>query len=245
MRPRARRWPAADAERALRRCVGRLVREDRRSPGSARSGRRRTPASECGRSRCCCASCVAKSGCGEIAARRASVRPVMVNSACTPPSGLPSALLTKRASRTGPLAADERRHRVLVAPSLRANATCGLTAGLVPPMAGCVAARRSCRGSSSGRGRRRRPLPREVGPAGGGNTRVQPGISPASGAPAPARPERGPGSRGPLHATDGGAIDAPNMPIEAAKAVARHCTMSRVFISGTPVCASFTGSHGR
>ena len=98
------------------------------SPESLRSARRRTPASESGRSRC-----------GWRAAWRspaacsvqpvAPARPVIVNSACTPPSGVPSGFETKRASRTGPFAERNGRHRVGAAVRV-ANATCGFTAGL-------------------------------------------------------------------------------------------------------------------
>ena len=49
------------------------------------------------------ASSVAKSGCGACS-RAAPGRPVIVNSACTPPSGVPSRFLMNRASRTGPFA---------------------------------------------------------------------------------------------------------------------------------------------
>ena len=68
--------------------------------------------------------------------RQASERPAIVNSACTPPSGEPSALRTRRASRTGPLAV-MNEGRLLAAPSSVAKATCGLTGGLVPPIVGC------------------------------------------------------------------------------------------------------------
>ena len=98
--------------------------------------RRRTPAWECGRSRCGWRAPLAKSGCASVqpVARRRG--PVIVNSACTPPSGVPSGCCTNRASRTGPFSGQERRHAVACRrPS--ANATCGLIAGLVPPIAGC------------------------------------------------------------------------------------------------------------
>jgi hypothetical protein len=45
--------------------------------------------------------CVAKSGWAMLQLA-APVRPVIVNSAATPPSGVPSAFLTSLASRTGP-----------------------------------------------------------------------------------------------------------------------------------------------
>ncbi len=80
------------------------------------------------------ASCAAKSGCASVQPP-ASARPVMVKSACTPPSAVLSGLLTKRASRTGPFAA-MNDGTVSVPPSLLAKATCGFTNGLVPPIAG-------------------------------------------------------------------------------------------------------------
>ena len=82
-----------------------------------------------------CASSVAKSGWLTLQPG-ASVRPVIVNRPCTPPSGEPSALRTKRASRTGPFAL-RNDGSLLVAWLSFANATCGFTLGLVPPIAGC------------------------------------------------------------------------------------------------------------
>jgi hypothetical protein len=65
----------------------------------------------------------------------APVRPVMVAVLCTPPSRLPSGLNLNRASRTGPFSV-MKKGTVSVPPSFEANATCGFTNGLVPPVAG-------------------------------------------------------------------------------------------------------------
>src|SRR6266849_8821922 len=65
----------------------------------------------------------------------ASLRPVITNRSWTPPSGVPSAFLTNRASRTGPLAT-MKGGTAFRAPSKVATATCGLAAGLEPPVAG-------------------------------------------------------------------------------------------------------------
>src|SRR6266704_2787291 len=71
-----------------------------------------------------------------------SDRPVIVKRSSTPPLGsltlgLPAALKKngKRASRTGPVAV-MNDGTTLVAPAAFASATCGLTAGAVPPTAG-------------------------------------------------------------------------------------------------------------
>src|SRR6266542_2305918 len=67
----------------------------------------------------------------------ASIRPAIVNRFETPPSGVPSGLSLKRASRTGPFAV--MNHGTLLAPPASvASATCGLSAGEVPPVAGCA-----------------------------------------------------------------------------------------------------------
>ena len=79
------------------------------------------------------ASCAAKSGCLSEHPSAPS-RPVIVNNAWTPPSGLPSLLRTNRASRTGPFS--DRNDGTLSLPAL-ANATCGFSNGLEPPLAGC------------------------------------------------------------------------------------------------------------
>ena len=65
-----------------------------------------------------------------------SERPLITNSACTPPSRLPSGLEMNRASRTGPSGVmnDGRMFR---APKSVATATWGFTAGEVPPISGC------------------------------------------------------------------------------------------------------------
>src|SRR5260370_39049655 len=65
----------------------------------------------------------------------ASDLPVITNRACTLPSGEPSGLRTKRASRTGPVAVI-KDGTVFVAPAAVATATCGLVGGLLPPTAG-------------------------------------------------------------------------------------------------------------
>src|SRR4051812_36026884 len=65
----------------------------------------------------------------------ASERPVITNRPCTPPSGDPSRLRTKRASRIGPLAV-MNDGTTFFAPIKVATATCGFVAGLVPPIVG-------------------------------------------------------------------------------------------------------------
>src|SRR6266849_9717870 len=65
----------------------------------------------------------------------ASERPVITNRPCTPPSGDPSRLRTKRASRIGPLAVTNGG-TTFFAPIKVATATCGFVAGLVPPIVG-------------------------------------------------------------------------------------------------------------
>jgi hypothetical protein len=65
-----------------------------------------------------------------------STRPRIVNNACTPPSRLPFEVATNRASRTGPFNV-MNEGTVFCAPNAVATATCGLTAGEVPPTAGC------------------------------------------------------------------------------------------------------------
>src|ERR1700704_1158495 len=65
----------------------------------------------------------------------ASERPVITNRLCTPPSGDPSRLRTKRASRTGPLAVTNGG-TTFFAPIKVATVTCGFVAGLVPPIVG-------------------------------------------------------------------------------------------------------------
>src|SRR5436853_1787761 len=75
-----------------------------------------------------------KSGCFRLHPS-ASDRPLMVNKACTPPSGEPSGLRRKRASRTGPSL--ERNHgMVLFACIAVASAIWGFVLGLDPPTAG-------------------------------------------------------------------------------------------------------------
>src|SRR5260370_25692888 len=65
----------------------------------------------------------------------ASERRVITNRLCTPPSGDPSRLRTKRASRTGPLAVTNGG-TTFFAPIKVATVTCGFVAGLVPPIVG-------------------------------------------------------------------------------------------------------------
>src|SRR5579859_776419 len=98
----------------------------------------------------------AKSGCAREQPG-ASERPLMVNRSWTPPSGVPSGLLTKRASRTGPLALMNGwangvpprnvnwrflglQAELFAQPAAAscATATCGFVIGLVPPGAGCA-----------------------------------------------------------------------------------------------------------
>src|SRR5437867_9446605 len=80
------------------------------------------------------AACVAKSGWAREQPP-APVRPVIVAVLCTPPSLVPSELNLNRASRTGPF--DVMKNGIVsVPPSFEANATCGFTNGLVPPVAG-------------------------------------------------------------------------------------------------------------
>src|SRR5580698_4712871 len=62
----------------------------------------------------------------------ASERPAITKRPCTPPSGVPSEFLMKRASRTGPSAWTNEGIWFLEL----ANATCGLVCGLLPPTAG-------------------------------------------------------------------------------------------------------------
>src|SRR5262245_10184150 len=132
-----------------------------------------------------------------------SAWPLIVNSACTPPSGVPSALRTNRASRTGPLRRTNEGTR-LAMPFLVANATCGLTAGLVPPTAGCawqppqlsrfiVGPKPSSTSSAS----LKSSLPAT-------KAAICAGVNPANGAPEAAVPVLGPGSR----AEVGGGVSA-------------------------------------
>src|SRR5262245_19468841 len=70
----------------------------------------------------------------------ASVRPVMLKRACTPPSRIVlvgGLAYLNLASRIGPLGVT-KAGTTFVAPSLVAIATWGLTAGLEPPTAGCI-----------------------------------------------------------------------------------------------------------
>ena len=101
------------------------------------------------------ATCVAKSGCASVQPV-APTRPVIVKSAWTPPSGVPSGLRTKRASRTGPFA--ERKDGMMsVPPSAFANAICGFDHGARAADRRLQSgSRRSYRGSCAGPCRRPR-----------------------------------------------------------------------------------------
>jgi hypothetical protein len=65
----------------------------------------------------------------------ASDRPCIEKRSCTPPSGVPSGLSAKRASRIGPFAV-MNDGIAFVAPIAFASVTCGFVAGLEPPTAG-------------------------------------------------------------------------------------------------------------
>src|SRR6266511_52120 len=67
----------------------------------------------------------------------ASIRPVMVYRSETPPSGVPSGFSLNRPSRTGPFTV-MNQGTVFGATASVASATCGLTAGDVPPTVGCA-----------------------------------------------------------------------------------------------------------
>src|SRR5215472_2232575 len=82
------------------------------------------------------ASALAKSG-WVSTQPAAPVRPVIVKIACTPPSGVPSGFLTKRASRTGPFA-ERNAGTMSVPPSRLAKSTCGFVLGELPPIAGAA-----------------------------------------------------------------------------------------------------------
>src|SRR5579884_3058694 len=89
------------------------------------------------------ATACAKLGCARLQVP-ASVRPVMVNRSSTPPlglftSGFPAELKKngKRTSRTGPVDVINEG-MVFSAPSAVASVTCGLVAGLLPPVAGAA-----------------------------------------------------------------------------------------------------------
>src|ERR1700693_5675329 len=89
-------------------------------------------------------SCAAKLGWGKLQPT-ASLRPAMENRLCTPPSGVPSAFLMNRTSRTGPSGV-MKEGIALVAPLAEAAAICGFGwgtgglegLGLVPKAAGCA-----------------------------------------------------------------------------------------------------------
>jgi hypothetical protein len=80
------------------------------------------------------ASSAAKFGCAKTQPG-ASERPCVEKRLCTLPSGVPSGLFTKRASRIGPFAV-MKDGITFVAPSVFASVTCGLVVGLEPPTAG-------------------------------------------------------------------------------------------------------------
>src|SRR6478609_12204438 len=81
-------------------------------------------------------SWVAKSGCFRAQPAGASVRPVMVNRSCTPPSGVPSEFLTKRTSSAGAFGV-RKVGIVLLALSRLAMPLWGFGVGLLPPTTGC------------------------------------------------------------------------------------------------------------
>ena len=118
----------------------------------------------------------------------------MTNRLRTPPSRLPSDLYLSRASRTGPSIVTNAGS-TLRAPNAVAISTCGLTAGLVPPAAGCewhpTQLSRLKRGPS--------PLPMPSASENASSPLAKNAccvaVRPASIAPAPAAPRRTPGSR--------------------------------------------------
>ena len=67
----------------------------------------------------------------------ASLRPVMTNRLCTPPSLVPSGFFLKRASRMGPFCT-MNHGTTFFAPFSVAIAIEGLAAGLDPPTPGCA-----------------------------------------------------------------------------------------------------------
>jgi hypothetical protein len=178
------------------------------------------------------ATAAPKSGCAMLQPG-ASVRPTTVNSACTPPSGVPSALRTKRASRTGP-SARMNDGNLLVAPFLLANATCGFTGGLVPPTLGCawqppqlsrfIVGPRPSSGSSASL--------KSVLPA--MNAAVCGGVKLGSGAPASLAPARGPGSL----AVDGGGVKL----LVSASAVSRVSSGAAPALAMSVLAACVTGA---
>src|ERR1700730_1927515 len=123
-----------------------------------------------------------------------SPRPAMVKISCTLPSGLPSACLMKRASRTGPLEV-MKEGTVFQGAIVAARASWGLTAGLVPPRAGWM-----WQPPQESR------LNRGPSPSATASTcencgtpwllkkSSSPAVRPPIGAPAPGAPPRGPGS---------------------------------------------------
>src|SRR6266403_2328297 len=123
-----------------------------------------------------------------------SGRPEMVKISCTPPSGLPSAFLMNRASRTGPFAVI-KEGTVFPGATVEALASWGLMAGLVPPRAGWM-----WQPPQESR------LKRGPSPSATASTcencgipwllkkSNSPGVRPPIAAPAPGAPPRGPGS---------------------------------------------------
>src|ERR1700730_18684686 len=123
-----------------------------------------------------------------------SPRPAMVKISCTLPSGLPSACLMKRASRTGPLEV-MKEGTVFQGAIVAARASWGLTAGLVPPRAGWMW--QPPQESRLNRG----PSPsatastcENCGTPWLWKKSSSPAVRPPIGAPAPGAPPRGPGS---------------------------------------------------
>src|SRR5881396_2391622 len=112
----------------------------------------------------------------------------------TPPSRLPSGLNLNRASRTGPYSVMKKGTRS-VPPSFEENATCGFTAGLLPPVPGWLwqpaQLSRFIRGPSpsattSTSSKSALPSVKKADCL---------AVNPAIGPPAPAGPPRTPGSR--------------------------------------------------
>ena len=148
--------PAADAERALRRRVAaRFARIAASGICSIRPGaehRRRNAEDHVAVAR----AAVAKSGC-------ASVQPAAPARPGDGEQRVDAAVGRAVAVPDEPRFA-HRAVRVMndgtVSPPLFANATCGFTAGLVPPLRAASGSRRSYRDSSAARCRRRSPRPR-------------------------------------------------------------------------------------
>src|SRR6266571_1147909 len=157
----------------------------------------------------------------------ASERPVITNRLCTPPSGDPSRLRTKRASRTGPLAVTNGG-TTFFAPIKVATVTCGFVVGLVPPIVGWEWHPEQLSRLNLG--------PRPSGPASTSwktsfatlkywrSTSLRPGSAP----PAPGSPPRTPGS-----------VGAPrdDAPPELLFCAAAALTVTALFVAASVVAA--------